>query len=121
MKARVTSDGNWIQIHEYTAPEMDQLKVSLTKKIRGWYFNPLVKKKLWDGNINFIDKFNRVPIGLIQKLQSVCSKYNIALDIENVDQMYWDFDEDDFDAWAEEFCAKMEKKPRDYRWTQQRG
>lgn len=114
MKARITKDGNWIQVYDYTPKEMDQLKISLTKKIRGWYFNPLVKKKLWDGNIKFIDKFNRIPVGLIQKVYSVTSKYNIPFEIDNIDDMYWEFDEDDFDAWAEEFCSKMEKKPRDY-------
>lgn len=114
MKARVTQDGSWIQIYEYTPSELEQIRISLTKKIRGWYFNPLVKKKLWDGNIKFIDKFNRVPIGLIEKMHSVCRKYNIPFEVENLDHMYWDFDEADFDQWASEFSEKMEKKPRDY-------
>lgn len=114
MKARVTEDGNWIQVYEYTPHELEQLRISFTKKIRGWYFNPLVKKKLWDGNIKFIDKFNRIPIGLIEKLHSVCSKYNIPFELQNLDSMYWDFDEADFDAWISEFTSKMEKKPRDY-------
>jgi len=114
MKARVTNDGNWIQIYEYTPHEMEQITISLTKKIRGWYFNPLVKKKLWDGNIKFIDKFNRIPIGLVQKLQSVCGKYNMSLEIQDTDRMYWDFDEEDFDSWSTEFCTKMKKQPRDY-------
>jgi superfamily II DNA or RNA helicase len=114
MKARITNDRNWIQIYDYAPSELEQLRISLTKKIRGWYFNPLVKKKLWDGNVKFIDKFNRIPIGLIEKVHSVCSKYNIPFEIEDIDLMYWDFDEADFDAWAAEFCASMEKKPRDY-------
>jgi superfamily II DNA or RNA helicase len=114
MKARVTNDGNWIQLYEYSPSEMEQITISLTKKIRGWYFNPLVKKKLWDGSIKFIDKFNRIPIGLIQKLHSVCSKYNIPLEIQDTDRMYWDFDEEDFDNWAVGFCEQMKKKPRDY-------
>ena len=114
MKARVTKDGNWIQIYDYAQSELEQIRISLTKKIRGWYFNPLVKKKLWDGNVKFIDKFNRIPIGLIEKVHSVCGKYNIPFQLEDIDLMYWDFDEADFDAWAEEFCAAMTKKPRDY-------
>ena len=31
--------------------EYEQLKSSLTKKIEGWRFHPLVKKKVWDRNI----------------------------------------------------------------------
>ncbi len=88
MKARITSDGNWIQIYDYLPSELEQLRISLTKKIRGWYFNPLVKKKLWDGNVKFIDKFNRIPIGLIEKVHSVCSKYNIPFELEDIDRMY---------------------------------
>ena len=114
MKVRITGDKNWIQIYDYTQSEIEQLRISFTKKIRGWYFNPLVKKKVWDGNIKFIDKFNRIPIGLIEKLHSICKKYNLRLEIENMDDLYWDFDDDDFDSWIQEFSSKMEKKPRDY-------
>jgi superfamily II DNA or RNA helicase len=114
MKARITPDKKWIQIYEYDSSEIKQLSTSLTKKIRGWYFNPLVKKKLWDGKIKFIDKFDRVPIGLIERVQSICSKYNMEFEIENPMDLYWDFDESDFDSWSLEFCENMEKKPREY-------
>lgn len=115
MRASVTNDCNWLIFTEYTERELQQMRSSLTKKIRNWMFNPLVKKKLWDGNISFLDKANRVPIGLIQKVKEICAKFNITLEIDGVERSMWlDFDESDFTSWVDEFFKNHEKKPRDY-------
>ena len=115
MKARITSDEKWLQIYEYDYSEFEQISLCLTKKIRNHFFNPLVKKGVWDGSFCFIDKFNRVPIGLVQYVIDSCAKYNMDLEIDNPELLMWDFDEEDFDKWAQSFSDKMiGKKPRDY-------
>ena len=115
MKAVVTEDSNWLVFTEYTDRELQQMRSSLTKKIRNWMFNPLVRKKLWDGNISFLDKANRVPIGLIAKVKDVCAKFGIPIEIDGIERSIWsDFDEKHFSEWAEEYFKDHEKKPRDY-------
>ena len=57
MKVRVTDDGRFIQLVDYTQIEYDQIKHSFNKRIGAWKFHPLVKRKIWNGYISFIDKF----------------------------------------------------------------
>jgi hypothetical protein len=61
VKAKVTTDNHFLQITECSDLELDQIKHSFKKRISNWRFHPLVKKKVWDGYITFIDKYNRIP------------------------------------------------------------
>ena len=45
MKLVVNEDKKFIRIVEATEIELEQVNFSLKKRIRGWFFNPLVKKK----------------------------------------------------------------------------
>jgi superfamily II DNA or RNA helicase len=104
MKVRVTDDGRFIQLVDYTQLEHDQIHHSFKKRIGAWRFHPLVKKKIWDGYINFIDKFNRIPLGLWNKLNKVCQQYNFELEFEGVKHVKnSDFIEDDFREWVWNF------------------
>lgn len=115
MKGKISPDGNWIQFNEYSEYEIQQMKSSLTKKIRNWMFNPMVKKKIWDGNICFLDKFNRVPVGLIKKVKEIGQKFRFDIDIENEGLSLWgDFNEEHFDSWIIDMFKDIKKKPRDY-------
>ena len=60
VKAKVTADNHFLQITECSDLELDQIKHSFKKRISNWRFHPLVKKKVWDGYITFIDKYNAV-------------------------------------------------------------
>jgi len=75
-----------------------------------------VKKKVWDGYISFIDKYNRIPIGLWNELNQTCSKYNFTLEVDGFGHVVDnDFDEEDFRSWVTEFFSDHPKiKPRDY-------
>lgn len=115
MRARISDDGNWILLTEYTEREQLQMKSSLTKKIRNWMFNPLVKKKLWDGGICFLDSSNRIPVGLISKVKEISNRFNLNLEIQGEHLSIWnEFDPTHFDEWALNFSSSLEKKPRDY-------
>ena len=116
VKARVTPDNRFIQIIECTELELEQIRHSFKKRISNWRFHPLVKRGVWDGYIAFIDKYQRVPVGLWNELNQVCSKYGFDLEIEGVDRILdQDFDEAHFRKWVADFFEDHPKiKPRDY-------
>lgn len=115
MKAETTPDGKFIQIIEYTDTERKQLKSSFTKQVANWRF---IKKKFngsWDGYIEFIDNYMRIPIGLWKKLQDICEKFNMPLEWKRLDGVHdKDFDDDEFRDWVAENFKDSKKKPRDY-------
>ena len=45
MKVRVTPDGRFIQLVDYTELEGEQMQYSFKRRIGAWRFHPLVKKK----------------------------------------------------------------------------
>jgi hypothetical protein len=45
MKLIVTENLEFLRIVEATEIEQEQIQFSLNRRIRGWFFNPLVKKK----------------------------------------------------------------------------
>jgi len=45
MKLIVTEDLKFLRVAQAEEIELEQLNFSLKKRIRGWFFNPLVKKK----------------------------------------------------------------------------
>jgi superfamily II DNA or RNA helicase len=116
VRATVTPDNRFIQLTDYTELELDQIRFSFKKRISNWRFHPLVKKKVWDGYIMFMDKYQRIPVGLWSELKDTCEKYGFPLAIDRMDEVIdYDFDEHDFRSWVEEFFKDHPKvKPRDY-------
>jgi superfamily II DNA or RNA helicase len=103
--------------------ERKQIEISLTKKIHNFYFHPLVKKKLWDGNICFIEKKGgawKVPIGLWREVLQIGEDYAIEIEINGLDKIVNnDLTLEEYTEWVNEFFAggiggDPEKMPRDY-------
>ena len=115
MKLIVTEDKKFLRIAQADEIELEQLIFSLKKRIRGWFFNPLVKKKIWDGYVYFC-KNNFIPIGLWGEVIRLGETYNFPVDIQGLDRIIdVNFDEEDFKAWVEDFFSDHPKyKPRDY-------
>jgi hypothetical protein len=111
----VTEDKKFLRISEATEIELEQIAYSLKKRIRGHFFSPLVKKKLWDGYVHFC-KNNFIPIGLWGEVIRLGETYNFPVSIDGLDRIIdTDFDEKDFRDWVEEFFSDHPKyKPRDY-------
>jgi len=104
MKASVTDDGRFIQLIDYTEIEFEQMQYSFKKRIGHWRFHPLVKKKIWDGYIKFIDKYNRIPLGLWWRLSEECKKYNFNLEFEGGEHLInQEFDNTEFETWLWKF------------------
>jgi superfamily II DNA or RNA helicase len=115
----ISEDRQWLVLtSSSTDVEKKQIELSLTKKIHNWYFHPLVKKKIWDGNICFIEKkgaFWRVPIGLWREIFEIGKEYNIEIEIEGLDSLVLsELTLDEFQRWVDDFFADKEFKPRDY-------
>ena len=119
LKLQVSEDQQWMILMESVDEiEKKQLEISLTKKIHNFYFHPLVKKKLWDGSICFIDRkgpFWRIPIGLWREVLQIGEEYGIQIEIGGLDHIILEsITLEKFREWADEFFKGSDKPPRDY-------
>lgn len=115
MKLRVLNNGKHIQVYDGTEEEVEQLKISLVKRIPNAWFHPLVKKKLWDGKIHFIDSSLKIAAGLWKEVEAICNKYKFDFYIDRMDYLIDEnFDYENFKDWVKEFFKNSEKKPKDY-------
>jgi len=119
LKFKLSEDKKWlILLSAEDELEKRQLELSLTKKINNWFFHPLVKKKIWDGNICFVDKkggFWKVSIGLWKEVYDIGEQYDIDIQIEGLEDLFVkDLTLEDFQEWVDEFFEGKEIIPRDY-------
>lgn len=124
LKFNVSEDQQWLILLEAGDDvEKRQLEISLTKKIHNFYFHPLVKKKLWSGDICFVEKkgvFWKVPIGLWREVMQIGEEYNIHVEIVGLDRIIdANFTLEEFTEWVNEFFkdgigGDPEKRVRDY-------
>lgn len=115
MKFRITADKKFLQVVDATYLEQEQLEYSMTKKVNNYF---IIKKKMphWDGEIKFIDKYNRIPIGLWQEVKKMADKYNFQLEIEDGAELFnnIEYDADDFNKWLIEYFKDADIHPREY-------
>jgi len=124
LKFNISEDQQWmILIESPEDVEKKQIELSLTKKIHNFYFHPLVKKKLWDGSICFVEKrgsFWKVPIGLWREVLQIGEDYNIEIEINGLDKIInKNLTLEDFTAWVHNFFedgvgGDPDKQVRDY-------
>jgi superfamily II DNA or RNA helicase len=116
VKFRITADRKFLQVSDSTELELEQLEHSFTKKVDNWF---ILKKKIphWDGEVRFVDKFGRVPIGLWQEVKKLSDKYNFHLEIEGGADLFSnaDYKPEEFNLWARDFFKDAgDFYPRDY-------
>lgn len=124
LKFNVSEDQQWmILIESSDEVEKKQIEISLTKKIHNFFFHPLVKKKLWDGAICFVERrgpFWKVPIGLWREVMQIGEEYNIQIEIDGLDKIIdKDLTLEEFTEWVKDFFkdgigGDSEKQVRDY-------
>ena len=119
LKFIISDDNQWLVLTQFPNDvEKKQIEISLTKKIHNFYFHPLVKKKLWDGNICFIEKkgpFWRVPIGLWREVFEIGKEFSIEIEIEGLDELILSgLTLEEFQCWVDDFFSDKEITPRDY-------
>lgn len=114
MELNLSDNKKFLVIESCTELEYEQLKSSLTKKIDGWRFHPLVKRGVWSGEISFI-KGNKIPSGLWKEVVDICKEYSFKLSMNGVTRIFSTSDEEQgFFDWVKDFFKDSEMKPRDY-------
>lgn len=114
MNLILSDNKKFLIIESCTEGEYNQLKLSLTKKIDGWRFHPLVKRGLWDGNICFV-KGNRIPSGLWKEVHDICNTYNFEYNVTGITRLFnKNIDEEEFTLWCDDFFSDLPFKPRYY-------
>jgi len=110
MNCRLTTDGRFLHIYEATDKELAQIQYTFKPRIGNWRFHPLVKKKLWDGTISFIDKYNRIPVGCWDILANTCKKFGFEFFCEDFEQIIdYDLIFEDFEEWVRDFFSDHPK------------
>lgn len=114
MRFKITDDGKYIQIIDSTQLEYDQIHSSFSKKVDNWF---IIRKKLphWDGDIRFIDQYNRIPIGLWGEVKKLAKKFKFPLSIEAEGALEDpDYFPDDFESWVVDHFEHSKINPRNY-------
>lgn len=111
----LTDDNQWLRVDEVTELELEQLNISLTKRIESWRFNPLVKKGVWDGYVSYIRDDKWIPAGLWKYIMELCKEYKFELQISGIRRLIdAQIKQDEFTEWALDFFKDSEITPRDY-------
>jgi len=116
MRLKVSEDKKFLVLINSTELEYSQLESSFTKKRKNWAAirnkNTHIPKNFEDC---FIDKFNRIPIGLWAEVQKLAKKYRFPLEIEGIENLYEkEYDESLFIEWVHIYFEESDKQPRDY-------
>jgi len=115
MKFKLSDDKKFLVVTECTMHEIEQLEYSFTKKVNNYY---IIKKKVphWDGEVKFIDRYQRIPIGLWKEVQDLCKKFHFSLHIKGIEHLFNNnHDFKLFNAWAIKYFENhKEITPRYY-------
>ncbi len=115
MVLSLTQDNRFLSIDEASELELEQLNISLTKRIEGWRFNPLVKRGVWDGYVSYIKDNKWIPAGLWRHVMILCKEYRFELKINGVTRMFDpNIAPEQFEKWALDFFDGYKDTPRDY-------
>jgi superfamily II DNA or RNA helicase len=115
MKITLTENKQFLRVDEASEMEVEQLNISLNRRIENWRFHPLVKKGLWDGYISYIKDDKWIPSGLWREVMSICKDYKFDLEIDGVMRMFdTSIKQEDFTEWAEAYFEGNNISPRDY-------
>ena len=115
MELSLTENKQLLRIDEATELELEQLNISLNKRIESWRFNPLVKKGLWDGYVSYIKDDKWIPSGLWREVMGICKEYKFEFKLNGITDIFDNsINQEKFTEWALEFFEKSEITPRDY-------
>ena len=88
MELSLTENKQLLRIDSATEMELEQLNISLNRRIESWRFNPLVKKGLWDGYISYIKDDKWIPAGLWREVMTICKEYGYELNLNNITEIF---------------------------------
>ncbi len=65
-----------------TRVEYHQIKIWLTRKIKGWRFLPAVKMGVWNGEVSYFDN-GKINLGLWKECLKACQEIGVKFNIDN--------------------------------------
>lgn len=111
----LTDDNQFLRIDEATEIELEQIRISLTKRIESWRFHPLVKRGVWDGYVSYIKDDKWIPAGLWRHVMTICKEYRYELKIDGIKRLIdSNINAEQFEVWATDFFKGSQFTPRDY-------
>jgi superfamily II DNA or RNA helicase len=111
MELKVSDDNRFLIVTDATKLELEQLEFSFTKKVDNWW---IIKKKMeqqgksvgWGGEIKFMDRYNRIPIGLWLQVINISKEYKFQVTIVGQEHLVdTSFDPQDFRDWVFDYFA----------------
>lgn len=113
---KLAEDRHHLQlIHHDTKGELKDLQLYFRKRQKGYHFNALYKRKLWDGYDKFLDKDLKIGVGLWKEIINFGKKYEYEVTIEGLsDLLNLDFTKDQLDKFASVLLDGTSIDPRDY-------
>lgn len=111
----LTHDNRFLSVDEASELELEQLNISLNKRIDNWRFNPLVKRGVWDGYVSYIKDNRWIPAGLWRYIMVLCKEYRFELKINGISRLFdSNITAESFEEWALDFFNGSKLTPRDY-------
>jgi len=112
---RLSEDKEWLILEKASDIEIEQLNISLTKRIKNWKFHPLVQKKIWDGYFNFFKQDKFIRSGLWKEVYNISKEFNYEIELNGISKLFnQDIDQDEFNEWASDYFKDNPMQPRDY-------
>ena len=88
MEISLTENMQLLRIDSASEMEIEQLNISLNRRVENWRFHPLVKKGLWDGYISYIKEDKWIPAGLWREVMNICKEYRYELKINGITNLF---------------------------------
>jgi superfamily II DNA or RNA helicase len=115
MEISLTENMQLLRIDSASEMEIEQLNISLNRRVENWRFHPLVKKGLWDGYISYIKDDKWIPAGLWREVMTICKEYRYELKINGITELFdKNIQAEAFETWAMDFFDGSKITPRDY-------
>lgn len=83
MKFILSEDKTKLILKESTREEYNQLKLSLSKYVKNYFFMVKYKKTKWDGKIEFLKNGREINFGLWYEVYKMCKEYGYPFILEN--------------------------------------
>lgn len=116
MKFRYDKEKEELVVSEATRIEYHQVGLWLTRKVKGWKYQPAVKMGVWDGNKTFF-KNGKVSLGLWKEALKGCKEIDVPFILENKED--FPINRDVTLEKVQEFCNeffKTHKFKKDGQW-----
>lgn len=106
MKAVLSDDMMWIDLHFSTEEELLQANDFFTRKVKNYQFMKKNKQKFkgWNGVVSYIYKNRRIRSTMYMKLIEMCDKYHFQLEFVGFDKF---IREEITYEFVEKFCKKL--------------